>query len=136
MIIPAGTVLHYQKYSPLEVLAQELHLKFWSRPPSLSIVQGMYFPHHHQEKHLYHFESGTEAVNWLKEQHIEVREKVTERHEAYAFADALAALVEAADKIQANKTAIRSIAHAIAPFGHQNPSEFISYITLYAALYK
>lgn len=75
-------------------------------------------------------------MNWIKEQHIEVREKVLEHHEAYAFADALVSLIEAADKMQVRKAAIRTIAHAIAPFGHQAPSEFISYITPYTALYK
>ena len=106
-------------------------------PAALSLVQGMYFPHrHNQEKHLYHFDSGKDAVHWLREQHIEVREKVLEHHEVYAFADALVSLVEAADKIQVRKAAIRSIAHSTAPFGFQSPSEFISYLTLYAALYK
>ncbi len=115
---------------------QEPHWKLWVTPAALSIVQGMYFPHHHQEKHLYHFESGRDAVHWLKREQVEVSEKVLEHPEVYAFADALVSLVEAADKIQARKAAIRSITHTTTPFGPQNHSEYITYITLHAVLYK
>lgn len=95
----------------------------------------MYFPHHHQQPHLYHFESGRDAIHWLKDQDIELGERAMEHPEVFAFADVLVSLVEAANK-KAGKAAIRNIAYATVPFGSQTPPEFISYVILHAALYK
>lgn len=139
MIIPAGTVLHYQKYSPLEILSREPWVK---TPLGISVVQGTYLPHHHQEKHLQHFQSGQDAINWMKKWGLIIPEKVFavdslfHLYEVPAIADGLVELIIESDKIGAKKAFLRNVESSYTPIHNQQHAEQQGYATIYAALYK
>ncbi|MDO8656974.1 MAG: hypothetical protein Q7K45_07095 [Nanoarchaeota archaeon] len=139
MFIPAGIVLHYKTHHSLEILAREP----WLRTPlGISVVQGTYLPHRHQEKHLQHFQSGQDALRWMKDQGLTISEKVFTKdslfhlYEVPAMADGLVELITESNKIGARKAFIRNVDSSYTPAHNQQHADQQGYATIHAALYR
>ncbi len=138
MIIPANLVISYEQYS-LELLAREPR---WRNSQGISVVQGTYLPHQHHEKHSRHFQSGQDALKWMKDQRIIVPEKVFTAdslfhfYEVPAIADGLVELIHESHQVGSRKAFIRSVSSSYVPLNNSGKMEQQGYATIYTALYR